>query len=505
MSQLARWQARLADLPNLALPTDYPRPSGEAQVEARSRRTLDSSTARALVRLALHEQEDDDEPPTPFHLLLASFLILLHRYTGDADIVVATSSPSSPSPLLLRIKLEPDDSYWSFVKRVQWVEREAEEDKIDYDTLVESLQQGESTAPLFRVRFIDETDHTQASFLQATDLTTDLTVLVTSSSSAAASAQANPATPTSLRTSVIPAISLTLSYNSLVFSGARMSYILDQLVQLVQHASINPLDPIGAISLLTPQQPAILPDPKADLEWTGFRGAITDIFSANAKAFPDRVCIVESVAPPTFGDKNILREFSYRQIDEASNVLAHELVKGGVQREEVVMVYSTRGVDLVVAVMGVLKAGATFSVIGALSDRLESCSDSMQTRRIPQRVKSYTSRWPSRVRSSCSPSPARCSLPCASLSRPRSRFDLRSLRCSSSRTAPSSARTPSQAQRTSSPTRSPSQHRRWASRSGPTRLGRSRSRRGLRESPRECEVDTSVSRTSSRGWLRRST
>jgi L-aminoadipate-semialdehyde dehydrogenase len=46
--------------------------------------------------------------------------------------------------------------------------------------------------------------------------------------------------------------------------------------------------------------------------------------------------------------------------------VAHALIQGGIEREDVVVLYSYRGVDLVIAVMGVLKAGATFSVIGRL-------------------------------------------------------------------------------------------------------------------------------------------
>ena len=57
------------------------------------------------------------------------------------------------------------------------------------------------------------------------------------------------------------------------------------------------------------------------------------------------------------------RTFTYRQMHEASNIVAHYLVKQGVMREDVVTIYAYRGVDLVVAIMGVLKAGATFSVI----------------------------------------------------------------------------------------------------------------------------------------------
>lgn len=59
-----------------------------------------------------------------------------------------------------------------------------------------------------------------------------------------------------------------------------------------------------------------------------------------------------------------LRSFSYKTIHEASNILAHKLIQGGIERDDVVVLYSYRGVDLVIAVMGVLKAGATFSVIG---------------------------------------------------------------------------------------------------------------------------------------------
>jgi L-2-aminoadipate reductase len=102
----------------------------------------------------------------------------------------------------------------------------------------------------------------------------------------------------------------------------------------------------------------VRPDPTSDLHWSDYQGAIHEIFAANAKKHPDRVCVVETACSTASR-----REFSYQQINESSNILAHYLVANGVRRGEVVMVYAHRGVDLVVAVMGVLKAGATFSVI----------------------------------------------------------------------------------------------------------------------------------------------
>ncbi|GAB7363015.1 hypothetical protein MBLNU230_g3309t1 [Neophaeotheca triangularis] len=102
----------------------------------------------------------------------------------------------------------------------------------------------------------------------------------------------------------------------------------------------------------------VRPNPTSDLNWSGYIGAIHEIFAANAKKHPERTCVVETASSNTPE-----RVFSYAHINEASNTLAHHLVGSGIQRGEVVMVYAHRGVDLVVAVMGVLKAGATFSVI----------------------------------------------------------------------------------------------------------------------------------------------
>ena len=106
---------------------------------------------------------------------------------------------------------------------------------------------------------------------------------------------------------------------------------------------------------------ADLPDPTADLDWSGYRGAIQDVFSTNAEEHPDATCVVETESSTT-----PQRTFSYKAINEACNALAHHLIRQGVKLGDVVMVYAYRGVDLVVAVMGVLKAGGTFSVIDPL-------------------------------------------------------------------------------------------------------------------------------------------
>jgi L-aminoadipate-semialdehyde dehydrogenase len=100
--------------------------------------------------------------------------------------------------------------------------------------------------------------------------------------------------------------------------------------------------------LLTPTQRRLLPDPPRDLGWSDFRGVIHGIFSGDAEAHPERLCVVETRAG---GAPE--RSFTYKQINEVSNILGHLLVKSGIQRGDVVLIYSHRRVDIVVAVMGI--------------------------------------------------------------------------------------------------------------------------------------------------------
>jgi L-aminoadipate-semialdehyde dehydrogenase len=104
-----------------------------------------------------------------------------------------------------------------------------------------------------------------------------------------------------------------------------------------------------------------LPDPAADLCWSDFKGPIHEIFAGNSRNHPDRACVVETASSTTPE-----RRFTYKQIFEASAVLSHHFVQSGIQRGEVIMIFAHRGVDLVVAIMAVLAAGATFSVLDPL-------------------------------------------------------------------------------------------------------------------------------------------
>jgi L-2-aminoadipate reductase len=104
--------------------------------------------------------------------------------------------------------------------------------------------------------------------------------------------------------------------------------------------------------------------------------AIHEIFASNAQDHPERPCVVE-----TKGPRIAERIFTYQEINESSNQLAHYFLAHGCEIGDVVMIYAYRGsvllsyvmeysnessVELVVAYMGALKAGATVSVLDPL-------------------------------------------------------------------------------------------------------------------------------------------
>jgi non-ribosomal peptide synthetase component F len=66
--------------------------------------------------------------------------------------------------------------------------------------------------------------------------------------------------------------------------------------------------------------------------------AIHEIFESNAQKFPDRLCVIETNSGSTSQ-----RLFTYRQINEASNQLAHHLLAYGCALGDVVMIYAYRG------------------------------------------------------------------------------------------------------------------------------------------------------------------
>lgn len=303
------------------LPHDFLKPLNNRSVEATKTFTL-------------------PKPPA-FLSGLAAFAALVYRLSGDDDIIIATDAHGSGEAFVVRVSVDPK---MSFAQLKNAVEKEyaTNQAKVQYHSLndvaaaIKLEKKLDSLPPLFKLSYQHARD-SQKLETSVEGSVRDLAVFVEGNGK------------------------FSIYFNSLLYKSDRVDILVDQFAQFCAMADREPEIQITKIPLVTESQKASLPDPTVDLDWSGFRGAIQDIFMDNALEFPDRTCVVET---KSFQDPSSqTRTFSYKQINQASNIVGNYLKETGIKKGDIVMIYAYRGVDLMVAVMGVLKAGATFSVI----------------------------------------------------------------------------------------------------------------------------------------------
>jgi L-2-aminoadipate reductase len=118
---LARWSERLKDLTVTPLTRDYPEPPvyKAAQVK-RPIEAVESLTASGSVSYALRTL---GALASSYELLLASYVILISRLTGDDDIAIGTNARPGGPPFVLRVLFSSKDSYTDLVSKVKEVSR----------------------------------------------------------------------------------------------------------------------------------------------------------------------------------------------------------------------------------------------------------------------------------------------------------------------------------------------------------------------------------------------
>lgn len=275
-----------------------------------------------------------------FTVGLAVLAALIFRLTGDDDVVIATDAKSEGEPFIIRLAVDATTTFSQLLERVK-TEFSTNENKVathSLDDIAAAMKEkkGLDTYPaLFKVSYQHARD-SQKLETSVKGSVRDMAIFVDDGD-------------------------FHIFYNSLLYTRERIDIFAEQFSQFIAAVTSAPSQEITKVNLITPSQREHLPDPTLDLDWSGFRGAIQDIFMKNAEAFPDRNCVVET---KSFLDASSrTRTFSYRQINQASNIVGNYLKQTGIKKGDIVMIYAYRGVDLMVAVMGVLKAGATFSVI----------------------------------------------------------------------------------------------------------------------------------------------
>jgi amino acid adenylation domain-containing protein len=134
-------------------------------------------------------------------------------------------------------------------------------------------------------------------------------------------------------------------------SAERVHSYFQQCLESLAHALENdPHMPVQQLEILTPEERQQLVE-----EWNatevdfGVDGCVHELFERQVEQTPDRVAV-------EYGSK----EITYRELDHRANQLARYLRKQGVGPEMVVGIWVERSAEMVVGVMGILKAGAAY-------------------------------------------------------------------------------------------------------------------------------------------------
>jgi amino acid adenylation domain-containing protein len=348
------WKNHLAGAPPaLELPTDRPRPAIRTFRGGRRPLVVTGPLASRLRALT------QSQGVSLFMLLLAAFEVVLGRLSGQEDVVVGTPTAGRTRPeveglfgmflntLVLRTDLSGDPPFTELLARVRRAALDAyAHQELPFEKLLDELkpERDLSRTPLFQVFF--NMLNFPAGPLRAEGLTVEPLEA--------------PEIPAKFDLTVYVAevgeeIRFDLVYNADLFAGARIAELARQyqavLEQVTTALEIRPETRIGELSLVTEAARVALPDPRGVLD-PAWHGAVHEIFADRARREPGRLAVTDKDESWTYGD-----------LDARAAWLARRLRDGGVGRGDVVAIYGHRSARLVWAVLGVMKAGAAFTVL----------------------------------------------------------------------------------------------------------------------------------------------
>ncbi|MEO8057473.1 MAG: amino acid adenylation domain-containing protein [Burkholderiales bacterium] len=347
--QLGYWKERLAGAPPaLALPTDRPRPRLQTFNGARTVVTYPAALTARLKALCRAEGV------TLYMALLAAFQTLLHRHTGEDDIVVGSVVANRDQAdvkrvigffannIVLRGDLSGDPTVRALLARVRDMALKAyEHQEIPFDELVEALapRRALDHSPVFQVLFV-----LQSLMISRFDLPRVVC----------------EAFETPIRTArfdmamdlfdLPDGLCVYLEYNTDLFDASTIDRLLGHYHRLLEGMAADPLAHVDALPMLAePEQALLLGWQRGPTLAAAEVDTVHGSFEAQAARTPDAEALC-------FEDQHL----SYAELNTRANQLARHLQSLGVRPESLVGVLVDRSVEMVVAILGVLKAGGAY-------------------------------------------------------------------------------------------------------------------------------------------------
>ncbi|HYG62726.1 MAG TPA: amino acid adenylation domain-containing protein, partial [Thermoanaerobaculia bacterium] len=355
-AQLGYWRQRLSGAPaRLILPTDRPRPPVETHRGASRPLDLPPALSRSVALLARREGA------TPFMVLLAGFAALLGRYSGQGDVVVGSPIAGRNrreiegligffiNTLALRVELADAPDFPSLLCQVRRTALDAyAHQDIPFERLVEELvseRGGLDHSPLFQVMLTVQ--NTPAMTGEAEGLGVPGVELrrVTVESATAKFELSLGFSPYGEE------LAGGLEYNTDLFDAATAERMARHFVRLLDAAVASPETPLPELPLLAPAEERQILGEWNDttVRFPESDRCLHELIREQARRRPEAVAVA-------IGDEQL----SYGELQRRADGLARRLVAMGAVPGSVVGVRLERSLELIVALVGVLEAGAAY-------------------------------------------------------------------------------------------------------------------------------------------------
>ncbi len=340
--QLDYWKPQLAGhLPRLSLPVDYSRPATADYRGTKAHRVLPASLAQEIDTLSRQKGG------TRFMTLLAAFNLLLHRYTGENDIIVGSPIAQRNefkleklfgcflNSLALRTDVSGNPSFGELLDRVRQVSRDAfAHQEIPFEQVVEAVggERHPNRPPIFDVML--NVLNTPPQTLQLAGLTVSVIEDLQPESQFAMTLYVEEQAGE---------LHLSLLYQTALFSPDRIEALLEQFQLLLEQVVAGPDRAISAYSLLTPDAP--LPDPRLALSEPQY-DSVTALFEAQVQQQPQHPAISQ-------GGRN----WTYGELGQTARAIAAQLQAAGIRPGDTVAVCGDRSFGIIASMLGVFLSG----------------------------------------------------------------------------------------------------------------------------------------------------
>ena len=364
--QLAWWQGQLAGTPTLLdLPTDHPRSSVQDTAAASLPIRLDAATTGRL------EQLGRRHGATLFQTLLALWAVLLRRWSDADDIVIGTPSANRHHPglepligclvntLALRVDLSGDPTFGGLLARLRRTTLDAyAHQDIPFEQLVKALkvERSLSHAPLFQVMLTVE-------YADSHPAARDYVLGEARGRWIDAGREHSELDLALELVRTDDGLAGWLDYRRALFEPATIERMARHLRVLADAVLADPQRAVSALPLLTEaERRVLLQDWNPPVSRQAAEGCIQTLLERQAARTPDATALI--VARPGIAPEHSER-LSYAELNARANRLARQLLHLTPPRDAaapdrhtpLIGVCIGRSADLLVVILGILKAG----------------------------------------------------------------------------------------------------------------------------------------------------